>query len=184
MKIIITGRPRSGKTTLVKEIISTLEPGSAFGFYTEEVRVEGTRVGFILRTLGGEERLLAHVDFGGRWRVGKYGVDIDTMWMGIREIERGIRERGLIIVDEIGKMELFVDEFKEILLRVLNGDHSLLATMGMIDDPFVNKIRQRRDTECIALTRQNYSSIKAVVLRRLKEEIGLKPCSDNHTLTQ
>jgi nucleoside-triphosphatase len=169
MKIIIIGKPRTGKTTLIKELISTLKKESVFGFYTEELRKEGKRKGFILKTMAGEEKLLAHVDFGGRLRVSKYGVDLSAMKIGIKEIERGMEKRGLIIVDEIGKMELFMDEFKSVLLRVFDGGYDILATMGIIDDPFTNEIKRRKDIECLTLTRENYPSLKAHIMERMKK---------------
>ena len=47
MKIAITGSPRSGKTTLVKELLQYI---NAVGFYTEEVRRNGRRYGFDIIT--------------------------------------------------------------------------------------------------------------------------------------
>lgn len=167
MNLIITGRPRSGKTTLVKEIISILSPSPLFGFYTEELRVGGERMGFILRTLGGEERLLAHVDLKGRYRVGKYGVDLNAISLGIREIERGIKEDGLIIIDEIGKMELLLPKFREIVPKALDSKSNLLATMGIIKDPFINGIGSREDVELLILRRENYEDIKGSILKRI-----------------
>jgi nucleoside-triphosphatase THEP1 len=41
MKIIITGKPRTIKTTLIKEVTSTLKKDSVFGFYKEELKKEG-----------------------------------------------------------------------------------------------------------------------------------------------
>ena len=61
-KILLTGRPGCGKTTLVKRVVAKLV-FPAGGFYTEEIRQRGERVGFKIVTLDGEEVVLAHVDF-------------------------------------------------------------------------------------------------------------------------
>lgn len=53
--------------------------GRAGGFYTEEIRRQGTRLGFKLVTLGGQEAILAHIDIHRRYQVSKHGVDIDSL---------------------------------------------------------------------------------------------------------
>src|SRR5579885_397610 len=74
--LVLTGRPGVGKTTLIRRLADAL--GSrAGGFYTEEIRQGGRRVGFRLVTLDGEQAVLAHVGWRDRpHRVGRYGVDI------------------------------------------------------------------------------------------------------------
>jgi len=59
-KVILTGRPGCGKTTVIKRVVSKLTR-PAGGFYTEEIRERGTRVGFKLVTLDGEQAVFAHV---------------------------------------------------------------------------------------------------------------------------
>ena len=60
-KILLSGRPGCGKTTLVKRLVNYLAQ-SAGGFYTEEIRDRGTRVGFKIATLDGDEVVFAHVE--------------------------------------------------------------------------------------------------------------------------
>ena len=76
-KILLTSRPGCGKTTLIKRVVNKL-PLPAGGFYTEEMREAGTRVGFKLVTLDREEAVFAHVDFKTGQRVGKYGLNLAT----------------------------------------------------------------------------------------------------------
>ena len=47
--ILLTGRPRVGKTTIVKEVVKRL-PGGVGGFYTEEIKERGQRQGFKIVT--------------------------------------------------------------------------------------------------------------------------------------
>ena len=56
-KILLTGRPGCGKTTLIKCVVNSLA-GRTGGFYTEEMREHGVRVGF---KLAEDDRVRNHV---------------------------------------------------------------------------------------------------------------------------
>ena len=75
--ILLTGRPGCGKTTLIRRVLANYR-GDAGGFYTQEIREGGVRKGFEIITLDGDRGILAHVDFPGKQRVGKYRLDPDT----------------------------------------------------------------------------------------------------------
>ena len=59
-KFLITGRPGAGKTTLIKQVARMLQPFRPVGFYTEEIRELGERVGFQLVSLDGQTRTMSH----------------------------------------------------------------------------------------------------------------------------
>ena len=73
--ILLIGSPGSGKTTVVKRILSKLQPKICSGFYTEEIREKGVRVGFRIVTCSGRKAVLAHINFNSTYRVSKYKVD-------------------------------------------------------------------------------------------------------------
>jgi nucleoside-triphosphatase len=115
MRILLTGPPRCGKTTVVQKVAAQW-PGRVAGFFTREVRDRaGRRLGFEIVTLAGEAALLSHVDFPGPHRVGKYGVSLDNFHrvaLPALEFRLGI---DLIVVDEVGKMECLSDRFVAVL---------------------------------------------------------------------
>lgn len=45
MKIFLTGSPGVGKTTIIKRVVDEF-PDEVFGFYSQECRENGQRVGF------------------------------------------------------------------------------------------------------------------------------------------
>src|SRR2546421_1782737 len=113
-RVLITGRPGSGKTTLIKRIVDNLPSRGAAGFYTEEIREHGARVGFKIVTLDGQEAVLAHVDFTTPARVGKYGLDLSAVeGIGVSAIRTAIREQRLVVIDEIGPMEIRSPVFRD-----------------------------------------------------------------------
>jgi nucleoside-triphosphatase len=121
---LLTGQPGTGKTSLIKQVVAGF-PTKAGGFYTEEIRRQGTRLGFKLVTLKGQEAILAHIDFNKRFRVGKYGVDVSVMdKVGVPALREAAEQCDLVIVDEIGKMELFSSAFREAVPEIIGSDYA------------------------------------------------------------
>ena len=100
-KVLLTGRPGCGKTTLLKRVVNNLRR-RAGGFCTEEIRDGGMRTGFKIVTLDGVEAVFAHVDFKTPDRVGKYGLDLSALErIGVGAIRQAIRARQLVVMDEV-----------------------------------------------------------------------------------
>lgn len=158
---LLTGRPGTGKTSLIKQAAAGLK-GRAGGFYTEEIRAEGTRLGFKLVTLDGQEAVLAHVDFQSRYRVGKYGVDIDGLeQVGVPALAKAINERDVVVIDEIGKMELFSGRFREVVLEALNSGKSVLGTIMFSPHPWADDIKRQPQVRLVEVARTNYRRVLA-----------------------
>jgi nucleoside-triphosphatase len=73
--LLVTGPPGCGKTTVIRRLIERLGDLRLAGFYTQEVREQGQRVGFKVLPLSGRRALLAHVRSRFRHPVGRYGVE-------------------------------------------------------------------------------------------------------------
>src|SRR5437764_15362965 len=90
-RVLLTGRPGCGKTTLIKRGLEEL-PQRFGGFFTEEIRDHGSRVGFKAVALEGDEAVFAHVDFTARDRVGKYRLDLSSLEaVGVTAIRETVR---------------------------------------------------------------------------------------------
>jgi nucleoside-triphosphatase len=172
--ILVTGMPGVGKTTLVREVVEEAVKSGfrVIGFYTSEVRENNKRVGFQIADLDGRQALLASVSFRTRYRVGKYGVNLHNLdLIGIRAVQRGLRSKkfDIILIDEIGKMELLSERFMAVLMKALDSEKPVLATIMHIDNPFTRAIKSREDAELFTLTRSNYDEVKAQVLQALMD---------------
>ncbi len=166
-KILITGLPGSGKTTLVCRIAQDL--ANVRGFYTREIRKEGRRVGFSLNLLGGNELILAHVDIRSRYRVGKYGVDLGTFEnAACPEVEAALKEGAVLVIDEIGKMELFSARFRGVIQKALDSPLPMLAAILKKPDPFADRVKARRDVELIELTHGNRDELVVALTGKLR----------------
>jgi len=154
-KVLLTGRPGIGKTTLIRRFLASVQV-QAGGFYTEEIRRGGERLGFSLNLLSGPRYVLASVEIAGRWHVGKYGVDVRTFESAtVPEIESAIAQNRLVVVDEIGKMELFSERFQEAVRRALDSPAAVLGTILSRPHPFADGIRRRRDVTILEVTPAN-----------------------------
>jgi len=101
--------------------------------------------------------------------VGKYKVNLkDLEEIGVSALEKGIKEKKVVLIDEIGKMELFSEKFKRIVLKALNSENKVLATIILKRNPFCDKIKQRKDTKIFYLKRENFQKIKKEIENYLK----------------
>ncbi len=167
-KILLTGRPGSGKTTLVKWVAKSLPKGAA-GFYTEEIRERGVRVGFRLVTLEGDEAVLAHVDLKGPERLGKYGLDLSGLeTVAVRAMRDAVQKQQLVVIDEIGPMEIRSAVFRDAVNEALESDGPLLATIFARPLPFTNAIKSRPDVLLIEVRRDNRDRLVSELSEKVK----------------
>ncbi len=165
---LLTGRPGTGKTRLIKEAIAGMR-SKAGGFYTEEIRSSGVRRGFKLVTLDGQSAILAHVKIHSPHRVSKYGVDIDSLdRVGVSALRKAAQECDLVVVDEIGKMELFSANFKEAVLQIIDSGKRVLGTIMLNTHPWADAIKRRPQVDLVPVTGANYHQVLAELRQWLK----------------
>ena len=153
--ILICGTPGVGKTTLIKKILKRINL-RAGGFYTEEIKENNRRVGFKIISLDNQEGILAHISIKNSRRVGRYGVNIyDLENIGVKCLNQALKDDDLILIDEIGKMEVFSEEFKEKVLDCLNSEKFVLATISFGGDKFISKIKERKDIVLFTINIEN-----------------------------
>ncbi len=167
-KVLLTGRPGCGKTTLIKRVVNKLAR-SVGGFYTEEMREGGTRVGFKLVTLDGEEAVFAHVDFKTRERVGRYGLDLSALEaVGVKAIREAVRTQ-LVVIDEIGPMEIRSATFRDAVNEVLDSRAPVLATITARSFSLTDAIKKRPDVTMIEVRPNNRDQLVSELLGQFKK---------------
>jgi nucleoside-triphosphatase len=160
LNLLVTGKPGVGKTTLIAKIVERLQASARLaGFTTTEVRDStGERIGFDVVTVDGKHGELARVGFKSRFRVGRYGVNLESLErLTLPALAR--RDVNLIVIDEIGKMECYSSRFRRAVEDALDSSVSVLATLGVRPLPFLQAIRDRPDIEIITLTEANRNEL-------------------------
>lgn len=163
MKIAVTGRPGVGKTTLCMKVFKALK--NVEGFVTLEVREKGRRIGFKLHDLkSGEELWLAKVGEGYP-RVGKYVVFLENLDRFARKISD--YDGCLIVIDEVGPMELKSDNFVRAMERLIESDKNLLVTVHYKSKhPLVERIK--REFELYVIDEKNRDDVANEIINKFK----------------
>ena len=162
MKVVLTGPPGCGKTTVVKRTVEKLGQ-RAVGFWTEEVRDPKTkkRTGFKVVRTDGMSTLFASKTFTSKKLVGSYGVNVKRFEDSAvdflkREMKKGLKGR-IVVIDEVGKMELFSRSFRELVGELIEDPAvNLILTIPVRDvHPLVSRIRRLEGAVLIEVNEEN-----------------------------
>ncbi len=160
-----------GKTTVIRTVVARFR-GRAGGFYTEEIREGGRRTGFCLVALDGPRGILASVNISGPVRVGKYGVHVhDLEQVGVQALWQAVEQPDLsvVVIDEIGKMELVSSAFREAVLAALDGPKVVLATVMARSHPWVDRLKARDEVTLVEVTPANRQALPERILDWLSQ---------------
>jgi nucleoside-triphosphatase len=179
LRILVEGRPGVGKTTVARRLVDALRvAGVALaGFTTEELRQGGGRVGFAVETVDGRRGVLAHVDFPGPPRVGRYGVDVGVLErLAVPAVDPGdagtppagrAGRPPVVVVDELGKMELASPAFCRAVTALFEQPVDVVATVHAGAHPFTDELKRRADVEVVEVTPGNRDGLPARLAERL-----------------
>jgi len=174
-KIGITGVPRVGKTEGLLRVIHRLENEYTFGgMITDSINKTDERIGFtVMDWRTKTQGVFAHVDLDTVFRVGKYRIDLKILEkIGIPAIENAIddEEVDIIVIDEVGKMELESKKFRAVVRRALDADKPLLLTLHKKSrDSLLQDIRNMDDVRILEITPVNRNILPYKIDRILKE---------------
>jgi len=152
-----------GKTTAIQKAIQGRQ--NVNGFFTKEIRKKGKRIGFAIETVDGKTGVLAHINIQSPFRVSKYRVnlkDIEEICVPSLDVDGD-----LIVIDEIGKMELFSEQFKQKVVEALDTG-KVIATIMERPHPFTDTIKRRNDVKLFTVTEENRNNLVDVLKMELK----------------
>jgi len=132
-RIIITGKPRSGKSTLALSLMTELRLKGKWvsGILTPEIIKKKERTGFrIIDIASDETKVLASVDGKGP-SVGKYHVDLQELDYITQKFMDHVESADVIIIDEIGKMEMLSEKFRNMAEKIFTIEKPVIAVVNM-----------------------------------------------------
>ena len=172
---LLTGHPGVGKTTLLRKLVERYGLLATTGFYTEEIREKGARVGFWAVTLSGTRAIFAHRDFraNAKHQVGKYGVKPAVLEaLVLAHLDPYRKAADLVVIDEIAKMELFSDLFRQSLVQALDSPVPVLATISLKGSGLIKRIKERDDVVLFTVTQKNRGVLVEEIHRRLSRIVA------------
>jgi len=166
---LLTGKPGVGKTTVLIEAVRIMkERGCCVGgMISQEVRENNLRVGFkILDLNSGKSGWLAKVNQKSGPQIGKYRVNIEDLdIIGAQAIADAMANCDIIVIDEIGPMELFSEKFKEATRKALENRKPVIAVVHWkAKDTLIGEAKSREDTEIYTVTQENRNTISALLI--------------------
>ena len=177
-KIGITGMPSVGKTQTLLKIIGSLEKSgyTVEGMITKPIIKKKKRVGFyVVDWQTNEKEVFAHIDFETKEKVGKYGVAIEALEkIGVPAIEKAINNDkiDIIIIDEIGKMEMLSEKFCEIVIEALDSDKPIMVTLHKKSrTPLLQDVRRRDDIRILEVTPVNRNLLPYKIEKIMEEKL-------------
>jgi nucleoside-triphosphatase len=168
-RLLVEGRPGAGKTTALSHLSQLLQDVGMplCGFLTKELRQGRSRVGFEIESFDGERGVLAHVKLAGPPRVGRYGVDLQAFErVALVGVDRP-REECVVLIDELGKMELASKRFREAVIALFDQPVRIVASVQMSRHPITDALKRRPDVETLRLTASNRDRLPGELAERL-----------------
>ena len=177
MNLLITGFPGCGKSTLVNRVVvrAKQEGLKVGGISTPEFRLDsGRRGGFLIRDIAtGVEQVMAAIDISSHVKVGRYGVDLNAIReTGVTAIDHATTSTELIVIDEIGKMEMLSERFCEVVIEALDSNKPLMVTLHKKSrTPLLQDVRRRDDIRILEVTPVNRNLLPYKLERIMREKL-------------
>jgi nucleoside-triphosphatase len=97
--------------------------------------------------------------------VGRYGVDLEALErIALPELAR---RADTTLIDELGKMELASEPFRDAVLELFDAHKPVVATVHAFRHPFSDALKARPDVELVRLTRGNRDELPELIAGRL-----------------
>ncbi|MDE1857935.1 MAG: NTPase [Thaumarchaeota archaeon] len=173
---LVTGPPGVGKSTLVSRVVMKLKSAGVIvgGCTTAELRSGGSRVGFEVRDLtSGRKGELASVASKFGPRVGRYRVNLtDLSRVGAAGVEAAVVGSEVIVIDELGPMELVSPEFRRAVSKAVASGKPIVAVVHeRLEDDLISELKSKAE-ESFVLTVENRDGVADAVAAALLDASG------------
>src|SRR5437870_3215718 len=144
------------------------------GMITEPIVKRNRREGFyVMDWATKEKRVFASREITSKTMVGRYGVDISALEeVGVNALRGATANADVIVIDEVGKMEVESPNFVLAVKDALDADKPLLLTLHKKSrNPLLQDIRRRDDVRILEVTMVNRNLLPYKIVKLMKGEV-------------
>jgi nucleoside-triphosphatase len=168
--LFVTGRPGIGKTTVLLNAAEGLQARGYHvgGMISREIKQEGGRVGFEIVDFRTDRRgWLAHVDQLVGPQVGKYRVNLsDLDSIGANAVLNALRDADVVVIDEVGPMELLSQAFKQSVSEALDSRKLVLGVIHQsARNPIIESVKKRDDVFMVTVDLANRKHLHNILIQ-------------------
>lgn len=178
MITLTTGKPNTGKSTAIHKIAHMLGKKRCAGLLASEIIDNNDRVGFSTQGIrSGQSIVLAHKNIDKKYAVEDFGVDIKALEeVATREFDIALSDDSVkfIIIDEIGRMQVMSERFRQYLNQIRKSDKQVVATICYEDEiDYIRDFKKGDDIRLIVLDQSNRDNIPLEVIKDINKDDSL-----------
>ena len=178
--ILLTGKPKSGKSRMLDKLRRSLSKQRKIrmnGIISSELQFKKQRIGIKMKDIKKKSEILMAVKTfkNNKYNMkskqfGSYCVDVNALENVALPVFDDLKGCNLLIIDEIGKMELLSNKFKKKIKTLFSTEQKfiILAIVPISNDvPLVEDLKKRSDTELIELSENNREGVYRKIRKRI-----------------
>lgn len=166
---LLTGKPRTGKSTLIKKLINKVGTEICGGFYTEEItNSNNDRIGFRCVSVDGERVDIASVESPSENRIGRYGIDVEKFEkFALKVLQDAMILKTIIVIDEIGFMQMLSSSFQRKVQEIIFENRIVLGTVPLDSHPEIDKFKYIKEVQLIRINEFNRDAVTELLVKAL-----------------
>jgi len=178
MHVFLTGEIQVGKSTAIRRFLADTD-AQADGFLSHIVSVDAakpeagrnlylarfdTQIGETDSVLAASNVAASHSTQG----FAPFDVYTDVFDTHGANLVRSAGRHGLILMDELGRMEENAEAFKRAVFERFDGNIPILGVVKMVQTPFLDAVRAHPNVRVVMVTEQNRDDVPRLIREALK----------------
>ena len=168
MKIIITGKINSGKSTVLNKALEKLKSFDISGYFTFPVLENNERAGFYIESFNGKKEIFAHINFHIDYRFKQYGVKLKVFEDLCVPILKDSLRSDILVIDELGIMETESEKFIRKLVLAVKKHHRLIFVIQeRALDFWLKQLGAENFTETVYVAHENRDGLPELIYNKI-----------------
>ncbi|WP_053071936.1 nucleoside-triphosphatase [Rossellomorea marisflavi] len=117
---------------------------------------------------------MANVESPSATRVGRYGVNVEEFDLFVRDVlQDALRTKNIIVIDEIGYMQMFSHSFKKIVQEIFSGNKIVLGTIPLNSPPEIMNIHNLKQANILTINEINRDMMSEFLVREVSDVLDI-----------